>query len=122
MQLFDFAVVFFSNECRGGGSGGCGVVEGEGRLGERETRTVERQGISVSQCGSDGAGPAWQRLLGYFGTVMGRIGEEKCCTRTGDLTSGLSTRLGDTVPVEGGEGRERGLFRETPYSPLAIWL
>jgi hypothetical protein len=54
MQLFDFAVVFFSNECLGDGcgSGGCGVVEGDGRLGERETRTVKRQGISVSECGS----------------------------------------------------------------------
>ena len=36
MQLFDFVVVFFSNECRGGGGCGCGVVEGDGRLGERD--------------------------------------------------------------------------------------
>ena len=82
------------------------MVEGDGRLGKRET--VERQGISASQCGSTVLGQHGKGCLDILGldwTVMGRIRKEKWCTRTGDLTSGLWTRLGNTVPVEGARTR-----------------
>ncbi len=89
------------------------VVEGDGRLGERETRTVERQGDKSVVARQHWASMA--KIAGIFwycnnGSV--KIRKEKCCTRTGDLTSGRSTRLGNSVPVEGarGRGRERGLF------------
>jgi hypothetical protein len=45
----------------------CGVVEGDGRLGERETRTVELQGISASQCGSTVLGQHGKGCLDILG-------------------------------------------------------
>ncbi|PMD27599.1 hypothetical protein NA56DRAFT_696603 [Hyaloscypha hepaticicola] len=99
MQLFDFAVVFFSNECRGDGcgSGGCGVVEGDGRLGERETRTVKRQGISGRRNAAHG--PA----ISLLDWTVDKAGKIPCRLR--------------------GRERERGLFRENSvqrFSNLAL--
>jgi hypothetical protein len=113
MQLFDFAVVFFSNECRG--VCGCCVVwlkEMAVLESERRGRSSYRgyQQVSVArQCWASMAKVAW---IFWDWTVMGRIRKEKCCTRTGDLTSGLWTRLGNTVPVEGARMRAWPVLRK----------
>jgi hypothetical protein len=87
------------------------VVEGDGPLGERET--VERQGISVTQCGWTVVGQHGKGCLDILGLdCNGSDTEGKCCTRTGDLTSGLWTRLGNTVPVEGARTRAWPVLRK----------